>query len=54
MQTQITLNWIRILKDSVERILNRLGLNMGDAIRVFLSKVCQEQGIPFELKLSKE
>lgn len=54
MQTQMNIKLDKDLKDSVERILNRLGLNMGDAIRVFLSKVRQEQGIPFELKLSKE
>lgn len=54
MQTQMNIKLDKDLKDSVERILNRLGLNMADAIRVFLSKVRQEQGIPFELKLSKE
>lgn len=39
------------LKNDVNKILRRLGLNASDAVRIFFTRICGERGIPFELKL---
>lgn len=42
------------LKNDVDRILRRLGLSVSDAVRIFFTRICEERGIPFELKLPQE
>lgn len=42
------------LKHDVENILYRLGLNASDAVRIFFTRIREERGIPFELKLSAQ
>ena len=42
------------LKHDVEKILHRLGLNASDAVRIFFTRICEERGIPFELKLPQK
>jgi len=39
------------LKETAERVLDRLGLNASDAIRLFYSRVVLLNGLPFEVKL---
>lgn len=38
------------MKKQSEEILNDLGLNMSTAVKMFLSQVIIEQGIPFQVK----
>lgn len=52
--TQINVNIDNNLKIKSENIFNELGLSVSDAIRIFLKKVVNENGIPFDLKLKKE
>jgi len=42
------------LKEESEEILTSLGLNMTDAIRIYLNQVRIHKGIPFELKIPNE
>lgn len=42
------------LKNDVDKILRRLGLSFSDAVRIFFARICEERGIPFELKLPRE
>ena len=39
------------LKQEVDKILGRLGLNASDAVRIFFARIREERGIPFALKL---
>ena len=39
------------LKQDVDKILGRLGLNASDAVRIFFARIREEKGIPFALKL---
>lgn len=38
------------LKNEAMRILEPLGLNMTEAVTIFLKTVVREQGIPFEIR----
>ncbi len=40
------------LKIEAQTLLNRLGLSMSDAIRLFIHQVVEEKGLPFQVKLS--
>lgn len=42
------------LKKSAEDIFKQLGITTSQAINMFLAKVKQENGIPFELKIPNE
>lgn len=42
------------LKIEAQTLLNRLGLSMSDAIRLFIHQVVEEKGLPFQVKLSKQ
>jgi addiction module RelB/DinJ family antitoxin len=42
------------LKESVEKILNEMGLTPSNAIKIFYSKIIQLKAIPFELNLNIE
>ncbi len=53
MQTQdirVTIRVDRELKESAEALFNYLGLNMTNAINIFLRKAVDERGIPFPVK----
>ncbi len=39
------------LKRDVDKILCRLGLNVSDAVRIFFTRIREERGIPFSLRL---
>lgn len=39
------------LKDEAMKILESLGLNMTEAITIFLKTVVRENGLPFDVKL---
>jgi DNA-damage-inducible protein J len=57
MKTETTMVRARIdteLKEESEEILSSLGLNMTDAIRIYLNQVRIHKGIPFELKIPNE
>jgi len=38
------------LKQEAQDVLSRVGLNISDAIRLFLVKVVAEKGLPFDLR----
>lgn len=40
-----------ILKEGADIILHQLGLNMTDAIRIFLAQIILKDGIPFDVKI---
>ena len=42
------------IKEQFERVCHSIGLNISDAINIFVRKVVSEQAIPFEVKLKKE
>lgn len=42
------------LKKETERILDQLGLNTTDAIRIFFKQVKLQRGLPFEMKIPNE
>lgn len=39
------------IKQNAELIFSSLGINTSDAIRMFLTQVTLQQGIPFEVKI---
>ena len=39
------------LKAQAERVLEKLGLNASDAIRLFYKQVALQKGLPFDVKL---
>lgn len=39
------------LKEEADAILHHLGLNMTDAIRIFLAQIILKEGIPFDVKI---
>ena len=42
------------LKKSVEQTLNDLGMNIADAVTIFLKQVVMTESIPFEIKKPKQ
>jgi len=42
------------IKKEAEAIFAKIGLNTSQAINIFLNRVIQEKGIPFELKIPNE
>ncbi|MCV6608733.1 MAG: type II toxin-antitoxin system RelB/DinJ family antitoxin [Campylobacterales bacterium] len=42
------------LKDDVEKILKEIGLSTSQAINLFMHRIKQENGIPFELKIPND
>lgn len=42
------------IKDQAEIVLNQLGIPMSNAVGMFLRQVVIQQGIPFEMKLTKK
>lgn len=42
------------LKQETERILEQLGLNTTEAIRIFFKQVNLQRGLPFEIKIPNE
>jgi DNA-damage-inducible protein J len=40
-----------VLKDRAETILNKLGLNASDAIRLFYTQITLNDGLPFPVKV---
>lgn len=39
------------IKKGMEKVCKELGMSMTTAFTIFATKVCREQGIPFELKV---
>lgn len=42
------------VKEQAEKILDRLGIPMSNAVGMFLRQVALQRGIPFEMKLPQE
>lgn len=38
-------------KEKAEKIIGKLGLNMSDAIRIYLKQIINHKGLPFDMKL---
>lgn len=53
-QTQLNVRLDSELLTSSKDVLNNLGLTVQEAFKIFLKKVVNFQGIPFELKLDYE
>ena len=53
-QTQLNVRLDSKLLASSKDVLNNLGLTVQEAFKIFLKKVVNFQGIPFELKLDYE
>ena len=56
MNKAATLN-VRIepaLKMKAEEILHKVGLSTAEAIRIFYSQVCLQNGLPFDVKIPNE
>lgn len=41
-------------KQEAEVILSQLGMNLSDAVNLFVHKIALEGGIPFDLKVTKK
>ena len=57
MQTgdvRVTIRVNRELKESAESLFDYLGLNMSNAINIFLRKAVDEKGIPFPVNAVKQ
>jgi len=39
------------LKRQAEAILHKVGLSTAEAIRIFYSQICMQNGLPFEVKI---
>lgn len=39
------------VRKNAENVLNRLGLSMNDAIRIFINQIIEDQGLPFRPSL---
>lgn len=50
---QITLNLDDKLVEESTKILNELGLDLSEAINIFLAQVVLHDGIPFDVTLKK-
>lgn len=42
------------VKEQFERICKSMGLNVSDAINIFVRKVVSEEAIPFEVKIKTD
>jgi DNA-damage-inducible protein J len=42
------------IKEEASRLLEKMGLTMSDAIRLFLHRVIVDKGLPFEVKAPNE
>ena len=51
--TTLTVRIDPVVKQQAQTILNDLGLDMTSAINVYLKKIIQCEGIPFELRREK-
>ena len=47
---RVTIRVDRELKESAEELFNYLGLNMSNAVNIFLRKAVDQKGIPFQIK----
>ena len=55
MQAQdvrVTIRVERELKENAEALFSHLGLNMSNAVNVFLRKAVEQRGIPFQVSMS--
>ena len=43
-----------MLKHKAEAILHKVGLSTADAIRIFYSQICLNNGLPFEVRLPND
>jgi len=53
METEIRTRVTADLKTEAVEILNSCGLNVSDAVRLFLKQVVSHRGLPFEVKAPK-
>ena len=57
MQTQdvrVTIRVNRELKENAEALFNYLGLNMSNAVNIFLRKAVDQGGIPFPISVGNQ
>lgn len=53
-QTSVSFHMDAELKEAVEEICHKMGMNMATAITIFCTKVAQERRIPFEITAEPE
>lgn len=51
METEIRTRVTADLKTEAAEILNNCGLNVSEAVRLFLTQVVTHRGLPFEVKM---
>jgi DNA-damage-inducible protein J len=51
METEIRTRVTADLKTEASQILNNCGLNVSEAVRLFLTQVVTHRGLPFEVKM---
>ena len=51
METEIRTRVTADLKNEAAQILNNCGLNVSEAVRLFLTQVVTHRGLPFEVKM---
>jgi len=51
METEIRTRVTADLKTEAAQILNNCGLNVSEAVRLFLTQVVTHRGLPFEVKM---
>jgi DNA-damage-inducible protein J len=51
---QINIHLERQLRDEAEKVLGKLGVSLGEAVKIFLSQVVLQKGLPFEVKIPNQ
>ena len=51
---RLILGWMINLKEEAVKIFNELGLDLTTGIKIYLTKVVKEQGIPFEMTVKND
>jgi DNA-damage-inducible protein J len=51
---QINIHLESRLRDEAEKVLGKLGVSLGEAVKIFLSQVVLQKGFPFEVKIPNQ
>ena len=51
---QINIRLESRLRDEAEEILKKTGVSLGEAVKIFLSQVVLQKGLPFEVKIPNQ
>jgi DNA-damage-inducible protein J len=51
---QINIRLESHLRDEAEKVLGKLGVSLGEAVKIFLNQVVLHNGFPFEIKIPNQ